>query len=120
MKLDFTGLSYAPKWYDFETGKPILAPEEKPALQIRPYPPELRKLILKDGGIVINGAESQKIFMYCLTGMANFIDASDKQIVCSEAVKAEIYKYDMAGIPLFVLGKSREYENAKAASEKNF
>lgn len=119
MKLDFTGLSYAPKWYDFETGELLQAPGDKPALQIRPYPQEKRQLILRDGGIVIAGDETRNIFIHCLMDMANFTDANSVPIVCTEPVKKEIFNFDMAGIPMFVLAKSRQYDNAKAASEKN-
>jgi len=119
MKLDFTGLSYSPKWYDFETGKPIYELSDKPALQIRPYPPELRNVIIKDGGLVVDGKQTREMFIYCLTDMAGFTDASGAPVVLSESVKEAIYKFDLQGILAFVIMRSREFADAKVTSEKN-
>lgn len=119
MKLDFTGLSYDPKWYDFDTGELVDNPGSQPSLKIRPYPRELRKIVLRDGGVLVEGNESRNVFVYCLVDMANFEDSNGRQLQCTEAIKAEIYKYDLAGIPLFVMGKSNQFQNTKESSEKN-
>lgn len=119
MKLDFTGLSYNPKWYDFETGNPISEPVDKPALKIRPYPPELRNIIMRDGGLVVDGKQTREVFIYCLTDVSGFTDANGAPIVLTDAVKEAIYKFDLEGILAFVLMRSREFADAKGASEKN-
>jgi len=120
LKLDITGLSYDPVWYDFETGLPVKEPsEDKPYLQIRPYPLSRANAVFSEKGIVLRGEDQCEVFKYCLTGWKNFVDANDKELKLTEEVKQKIYDFNLQGIAGFVGRIARIAEIRKESEEKN-
>ena len=120
MQLDFTNLSYDPKWYNFETGKAADKPGKTGAfLKVRPYPASMSNIIVTENGIELSGKNQADVFMYCLTDWAGIFDAKEKKLKCSEEIKKKIFDFSMSGIPGFVIQKSKLFEKEKAGMEKN-
>lgn len=121
LKLDWTNLTMDPRWYDFESGEMVKSPEGKEGvfLLIQPYPAELAKVVLRDDGLVISGEEQKAIFSHCLVNWHNVTGANDEPLECNDEVKEKVFQFQMAGIPNFVITKSREYDLEKKAQEKN-
>ena len=108
MQLNLDELSYDAKAYEFDGA----------LLSIRPYPSSLTTVSLTATGVMISGDEQAKIFAYCLVGWDNVVGADGKALECTPDVKKKIFDFRVAGIPNFVLLKSRQFEEEKAAAEK--
>jgi len=110
MKLDFTDLSYDPKWHDFGDAR----------LEIRPYPSSLGNLLIRDKAVVISGKDRCEVFKYCLTGWERVIGADGKPLPCTNEVKQKLFDFNLnPELIMFVMEKSRQFEEAKEEEEKN-
>jgi len=119
MKLDFTGLSMDPKVYDFETGELLTEAGDRVAVGVRPYPAELTKVVITPEGMVVDGAQTMEIFAYCLTDLYNFEGADGVALTLTDGVKEALFKYNPHGIRDFVIQRSRDFQDAKGASERD-
>ena len=120
LKLDVTSLSYDAAWYDFETGLPVKEPsEDKPYLQIRPYPLSRSNAVFSEKGIVLRGEDQCEVFKYCLVGWKNVVDANGKPLKLTDDVKQKIYDFNLQGIASFVGRIARIVEVRKEQEEKN-
>lgn len=107
--LDTNNLTLEPKPYEYEGA----------TLLIRPYPAESATMTINQEGVLISGKQQKKIFLYCLTGWENVVDANEQPLECTTAVKETIFKHRLGGIVDFVIGKSYEFQNKKKDQEKN-
>ena len=109
MKLNLGDLSYDAKWHTFGDGR----------LKIKPYVASNTNVIIKDGGVVVSGAEHWKIFKESLEECENIVDANGKPIQLTEQVKRLIFDFRLEGIPDFVVRKAIVFEQQKGIEEKN-
>jgi len=111
LTIDFTDLSYDPKWYDLS---------EFVQLKIRPYPLSMASIQIKDGDFVFSQAEQCKIFKHALVGWAGVVGADGLQLPCSDEVKQKIFDFGLGGgLVAFVMEKVREFREALDKTEKN-
>lgn len=118
LQIDFTDLSYDPKWYDFKdaAGEPV----QGVRLRIRPYPLSMASFTFKDDGLVFSQAEQCRMFKHALVGWEGVVGADEKPLPCTDEVKQKIFDFglspDLVG---FVMDKVREFKEAKEKIEKN-
>ena len=117
LKIDFTNLSYDPKWYEFRD--PAGNAVEGVRLKIRPYPLSQASFALRDGDLVFSQAEQCKMFRYALVGWDGVVGADGLPLPCIDEVKQKVFDFDLGGIPGFVLGKLREFRETLDKTEKN-
>ena len=109
LKIDLNELSYEPKEYPFEGA----------VLLIRPYPESKSRQTFSPAGLVQEGQDRFEIFNYCLVGWKGVAGADGKELDCTEEIKRKVFDFNMAGIPGFVLLRSRVFEVEKERQEKN-
>jgi hypothetical protein len=131
MMLNFDDLSYAPRWYDYETGEVVEDGEleerlkahdesvEATYLKIRPYPSSKSDLVIKDGGVILAGSEQFKVFAFCLMDWWVIRGADGKPVPVNDKTKRKVFDFRMGGIPKFVLDKTRLFDEEKEEEEKN-
>lgn len=113
MQLDFSNLSYDAREYEYEFDG------QKCTMKIRPYPASLQNTVISKDGLVLQGDDQFEIFNYCLVSFSGITDANGKAIPCNKEIKKKIFDFNLSGIPAFVLGKSRVFEEEKAEAEEN-
>ena len=114
MKLDFTGLTMDAQWHTHKHE------DMECELEIEPYPREdMNFTITPDGNILISGKEQKKVFMRSLKNARGLTDASDQELKLTPEIKAQIFDFQMMGIPAFVINYSLGFTAQKDASEKN-
>ena len=116
-KIDFTNLSYDPKWYDFQDAAGGVIQGVR--LKIRPYPLSMASFTVRDGDLVFSQAEQCKIFKHALVGWEGVVGPDEKPLPCADEVKQKIFDFDLGGISGFVLAKVREFREALDKTEKN-
>ncbi len=111
MELLLDELNFDAKDYDFDDGG---------VLRIRPFPQSMDvQEIIPGGGIVMDGGQALKKFMYCLVGWSGVLDRNGNPVPCTEEAKKMVFDANMKGIPRFVRLKSEQFFQDKAVAEKN-
>jgi hypothetical protein len=116
-KIDFTDLSYDPKWYDFADASGGMV--EGVRLRIRPYPLSMASFTVKDDGLVFSQAEQCRMFKHALVGWEGVVGADGQPLPCTDEVKQKIFDFELGDISGFVLARLREFKEAKEKIEKN-
>lgn len=83
MKIDLSRVSYDGEWVDFGGIR----------LKIRPLPASMVNITVKDGGIVLSGADGLLAFDHCLTDQQGIVDAAEKPLKLTSSVKKMIYDF---------------------------
>lgn len=111
MLINIDNLRYEARWFDYQDGV---------RLKIRPYPASMSNVIIRAGkGVVLEGEESLKMFVYCLIDWDGVVDANGKPLPCTDEIKRIIYDFQVGGLPQYTIMKVRELETVKEADEKN-
>lgn len=125
-QIDFDVKAIGPQ--DIKFPKDAKEGEPQVILTIRPYPmskstSRFRKVEGSDDlEIVLSGAETKRIYMYCLMKWKDLVDKNGKEVKYSEENKERIFDYEnifQTGIPAFVIAKSKALEQVKEDAEKN-
>jgi hypothetical protein len=117
-KIDFTDLSYDPKWYDFADASGGMV--EGVRLRVRPYPLSMASFTVKDDGLVFSQAEQCRMFKHALVGWEGVVGADGQPLPCTDEVKQKIFDFGLAPeLVEFVMAKAREFREVKAQVEKN-
>lgn len=122
LTLDFEDLTYAPQWYDFDTGEVVADPaddDDRVLLKIRPQPSSKNDLTVKEQGVVLSGKEQCRTFKYCLMDWRNVNGSDGQSLTCNDKVKQKVFDFQMSGIPRFVAEKIRRFDQEKEEEEKN-
>lgn len=120
MKIDYSGTTYDPLWYDKKSGKKVDEPAQTGVFfKIRQYPASMLDTVFTDGGIKFQGEDQCRKFKYCLCDWKGVTDLNGKPLPCNDDVKQKIFDFKLGGIADFVMAKIMVMEKQKADSEKN-